>query len=304
MLSYPLSVNSQGYLKSSKSATIPNNLLINEDNFMSGKNILYAQSGGPTAVINNSACGVIEAARKSQQFGTVFAAKNGILGVLKEELIDTSIESSEAIAALRHTPASAFGSCRYQLKKMEQDDAEYHRLIDVFKAHNIGYFFYNGGGDLQDTAHKVSQLSEKMGYPLTCIGIPKTIDNDLPFTDSCPGFGSVAKYIAISTLEAGLDVKGMATSSTKVFILEVMGRHAGWIAAAAGLINNKAGDPPHLILFPEIAFNEEKFLVGVEAAVDEYGYCVIVASEGIRNAAGAFIQKSGLSDAFGQDRKS
>ena len=269
---------------------------------MAGKNILYAQSGGPTAVINSSACGVIETARKHMPTATVFAAKNGIIGVLKEELIDTSLESDETIAGLRHTPASAFGSCRYKLKKIEQSDTEYKRLIEVFKAHDIGYFFYNGGGDSQDTAHKVSQLSEKMGYPITCIGIPKTIDNDLPITDSCPGFGSVAKYVAISTLEAALDVKGMATSSTKVFILEVMGRHAGWIAAAAGLIHNKAGDPPHLILFPEIAFNEEKFLVGVEAAVDEYGYCVIVASEGIRNAAGAFIQKSGLSDAFGHQQ--
>lgn len=269
---------------------------------MSGKNILYAQSGGPTAVINNSACGVIEAARASDQFGTVFAAKNGIIGALKEELIDTSLESAEDIAGLRHTPASAFGTCRYKLKKMEEDESEYRRLIEVFKAHDIGYFFYNGGGDSQDTAHKVSQISEKMGYPLTCIGIPKTIDNDLPFTDSCPGFGSVAKYIAVSTAEAALDVKGMATSSTKVFILEVMGRHAGWIAAAAGLIHNEAGDPPHLILFPEIAFDEKAFLEKVDHAVKNYGYCVIVASEGIRNANGEFIQKSGLSDAFGHQQ--
>lgn len=269
---------------------------------MVGKNILYAQSGGPTAVINSSACGLIEAARQMLPDATVFAAKNGIIGVLNEELINTNLESSEDIAKLRHTPASAFGSCRYKLKKMEQDDTEYRRLIDVFKAHDIGYFFYNGGGDSQDTAHKVSQLSEKMGYPLVCIGIPKTIDNDLPITDSCPGFGSVAKYIAISTLEAALDVKSMAASSTKVFILEVMGRHAGWIAAASGLIQNQAGDPPHIILFPEIAFEEEKFLVAVEAAVDQYGYCVIVASEGIRNISGDFIQKSGLSDAFGHQQ--
>ncbi|PIZ03401.1 MAG: 6-phosphofructokinase [Gammaproteobacteria bacterium CG_4_10_14_0_8_um_filter_38_16] len=269
---------------------------------MTGKNILYAQSGGPTAVINASACGVIETARTLLPNAKIFAAKNGIIGVLNEELIDTAFESAEDIAALRYTPASAFGSCRYKLKKIEQDETEYRRLIEVFKAHDIGYFFYNGGGDSQDTAHKVSQLSEKMGYPMICIGIPKTIDNDLPITDNCPGFGSVAKYVAISTLEAALDVKGMATSSTKVFILEVMGRHAGWIAAAAGLIKNEAGDPPHLILFPEIAFDETKFLVGVEAAVDQYGYCVIVASEGIRNAAGEFIQKSGLSDAFGHSQ--
>jgi len=269
---------------------------------MTQKNILYAQSGGPTAVINASACGVIETARKLMPDAKILAAKNGIIGVLNEELIDTSLESSEDIAKLRHTPASAFGSCRYKLKKMEQDDTEYRRLIEVFKAHDIGYFFYNGGGDSQDTAHKVSQLSEKMGYPMTCIGIPKTIDNDLPITDSCPGFGSVAKYIAVSTFEAALDVKSMAASSTKVFILEVMGRHAGWIAAAAGLIKNQEGDPPHIILFPEIAFDEQKFLVAVEAAVDQYGYCVIVASEGIRNAAGEFIQQSGLSDAFGHQQ--
>lgn len=269
---------------------------------MPGKNILYAQSGGPTAVINSSACGVIETARKLMPDAKIFAGKNGIVGILNEELIDTSFESAEDIAALRHTPASAFGSCRYKLKKMEQDDTEYRRLIDVFKAHDIGYFFYNGGGDSQDTAHKVSQLSQNVGYPMTCIGIPKTIDNDLPITDSCPGFGSVAKYIAISTLEAALDVKGMATSSTKVFILEVMGRHAGWIAAASGLIKNQDSDPPHIILFPEIAFDEEKFLVAVEAAVDRNGYCVIVASEGIRNAQGEFIQKSGLSDAFGHSQ--
>lgn len=269
---------------------------------MPGKNILYAQSGGPTAVINSSACGVIEAARASQQFGKVFAAKNGIIGALNEELIDTSLESHEAISGLRYTPASAFGSCRYKLKKIEQDDSEYRRLIAVFKAHDIGYFFYNGGGDSQDTAHKVSQLSEKMGYPLVCIGIPKTIDNDLPFTDSCPGFGSVAKYIAVSTFEAALDVKGMSSSSTKVFILEVMGRHAGWIAAASGLIKNQESDPPHLILFPEVPFDEKTFLEKVDFSVKNYGYCVIVASEGIRNAKGEFIQQSGLSDAFGHQQ--
>lgn len=269
---------------------------------MAGKNILYAQSGGPTAVINASACGVIETARKQMPNAKIFAAKNGIIGVLNEELIDTSLESAEDIAALKHTPASAFGSCRYKLKKMEQDDKEYRRLIEVFKAHDIGYFFYNGGGDSQDTAQKIAELSIKMNYPMICIGIPKTIDNDLPITDSCPGFGSVAKYVAISTAEAALDVKSMAASSTKVFILEVMGRHAGWIAAASGLIKNKAGDPPHIILFPEIPFEEEKFLAEVKVAVDQFGYCVIVASEGIRNADGKFIQESGLSDAFGHSQ--
>lgn len=266
---------------------------------MTKRNVLYAQSGGPTAVINSSACGVIEAARKSDEIGTVYAAKNGIIGALKEELIDTSLESDEVIAALRHTPASAFGSCRYKLKSIEENKAEYERLIEVFKAHNIGYFFYNGGGDSQDTAHKVSQIGEKMGYPITCIGIPKTIDNDLPFTDNSPGFGSVAKYVAVSTKEAALDVKGMATSSTKVFILEVMGRHAGWIAAASGLLHQQAGDPPHIILFPEIAFDEKTFLAKVDASVKDHGYCVIVASEGTKDKAGNFIQNSGSTDAFG-----
>jgi 6-phosphofructokinase len=269
---------------------------------MPGKNIFYAQSGGPTAVINASACGLIEAARKLMPEAKVLAGKNGIIGALNNEFIDTSLESAEQITRLRYTPASAFGSCRYKLKKIEQDDSEYRKLIENFKKHDIGYFFYNGGGDSQDTAHKVSQLSEKLGYPMVCIGIPKTIDNDLPITDSCPGFGSVAKYVAISTMEAALDVKSMAASSTKVFILEVMGRHAGWIAAASGLIKHEAGDPPHIILFPEIPFEEDKFLVQVEAAVDEYGYCVIVASEGVRNLEGKFIQESGLSDAFGHSQ--
>lgn len=265
------------------------------------KNIFYAQSGGATAVINASACGLIEAARQhSDDFGTVYAGRNGIMGALKEELIDTSLESTEAIAALNHTPSSAFGSCRYKLKSIEQNRAQYERLIDVFKAHNIGYFFYNGGGDSQDTAYKVSQIGERMGYPLTCIGIPKTIDNDLPFTDNSPGFGSVAKYVAISTQEAALDVRGMAASSTKVFILEVMGRHAGWIAAAGGLNTQNPHDAPHLILFPEIPFDCEKFLAKVKKTVETFGYCVIVASEGIRDHDGRFIAESGLaSDAFG-----
>lgn len=266
---------------------------------MSKKNILYAQSGGPTAVINASACGVIEAVKTSNQFGTVFAAKNGILGALKEELIDTFLESEKNIAALKYTPASAFGSCRYQLKSLEKNDREYHRLIEVFKAHDIGYFFYNGGGDSQDTAYKVSQMSEKLGHPMICIGIPKTIDNDLPFTDNCPGFGSVAKYIAISTKEAALDVKSMSTSSTKVFILEVMGRHAGWIAAAAGLAQPEKSEESQIILFPEIPFDQKTFLARVDQAVKTAGFCVIVASEGIRNTEGKFIQESGLSDAFG-----
>lgn len=261
------------------------------------KNAIYAQSGGVTAVINVSACAVIQTARQHrQQIGTVYAAKNGILGALNEELIDTNFESDADIAKLMHTPAGAFGSCRHKLK---DNGAEFERLINVFKAHNIGYFFYNGGGDSQDTAHKVATMSQKMGYPVTCIGIPKTVDNDLPFTDTCPGFGSVAKYVAVSTREAGFDVASMAASSTKVFILEVMGRHAGWIAAASGLAGHAAHEPPHIILFPEVPFEQERFLQRVKDCVQKYGYCVVVASEGIRHANGHFLSDSGLRDAFG-----
>ncbi|PJD92487.1 MAG: 6-phosphofructokinase [Legionella sp.] len=264
---------------------------------MSIKNAIYAQSGGVTAVINASACAVIQTAKQyPQQIGKVYAAKNGIIGALNEELIDTSLEKDEDIARLLQTPSGAFGSCRYKLKN---DGEEYQRLIEVFKAHNIGYFFYNGGGDSQDTAHKVSQLGEKMGYPITCIGVPKTIDNDLPFTDACPGFGSVAKYVAISTKEAGFDVASMAASSTKVFILEVMGRHAGWIAASSALAGETEKEPPHIILLPEVAFNPSRFLEKVNHCVTEYGYCVIVVSEGIRNQEGQFLSDAGLKDAFG-----
>lgn len=264
---------------------------------MSIKNAIYAQSGGVTAVINASACGVIQTARQHpDQIGKVYAAKNGIIGALNEELIDTSLESDDAIAALMQTPSGAFGSCRYKLK---DSGPEYERLIEVFKAHNIGYFFYNGGGDSQDTANKITKLSSEMGYPITCIGIPKTVDNDLPFTDTCPGFGSVAKYVAISTLEAGFDVASMAASSTKVFILEVMGRHAGWIAAASGLAGQTSAEPPHIILFPEVPFNQRNFLSRVDECVKEYGYCVIVVSEGIRNEDGQFLSDAGLKDAFG-----
>ncbi|MBP18971.1 MAG: 6-phosphofructokinase [Arenicellales bacterium] len=263
------------------------------------KNIFYAQSGGVTAVINASACGVIETARANRRFGKVYAGKNGIIGALREELIDTSKESRSDIAALRHTPSGAFGSCRYKLKSIEESRAQYERLIDVFKAHEIGYFFYNGGGDSQDTAYKVSQLSKIMDYPITCIGIPKTVDNDLPLTDCCPGFGSVAKYVAVSTREAGLDVASMAESSTRVFVLEVMGRHAGWIAAAGGLAKEKRDDPPHIILFPEIAFNKAQFLKKVKEVVTKVGFCVIVASEGAQYADGRFVADAGQKDAFG-----
>jgi 6-phosphofructokinase len=264
------------------------------------KNILYAQSGGVTPVINATACGVIETARRNRQkIGKVFAGKDGIIGVLREQLIDTSRESSKDIAALRHTPGGAFGSCRYKLKGIEQSRREYERLIAVLSAHQIGYFFYNGGGDSADTAYKVSQLSRKLGYPLQCIGVPKTIDNDLPVTDSCPGFGSVAKYVAVSILEASLDVESMASSSTRVFVLEVMGRHAGWIAAAGGLAQKKPGDPPHVILFPEVPFEQQAFLAKVRHAVENHGYCSIVVSEGVRYPDGRFLAEAGTRDAFG-----
>ena len=266
---------------------------------MARKNAFYAQSGGVTSVINASACGVIETARQYRQIGKVLAGNNGIIGALKEELIDTGKESKKTIAALRHTPSGAFGSCRYKLKSLEQNRAEYERLIEVFKAHNIGYFFYNGGGDSADTCLKVSQLSEQMGYPIQAIHIPKTVDNDLPFTDNSPGFGSVAKYVAVSTREAGLDVASMCDTSTKVFILEVMGRHAGWIAAAGGLASEQDGQPPHIILFPEIAFNREKFLKKVKQTVKRYGYCVVVASEGAQYKDGTFLADAGTTDAFG-----
>ncbi len=264
---------------------------------MSLKNALYAQSGGVTAVINASACGVIQTARQHPgRIGTVYAAENGILGVLHENLIDTSLESDEDLAKLMHTPSGAFGSCRYQLKPRS---AEMERLLAVFKAHQIGYFFYNGGGDSQDTANKVAIMSREAGYPITCIGIPKTVDNDLPFTDTCPGFGSVAKYVAVSTREAGFDVASMAASSTKVFILEVMGRHAGWIAAASGLASQAPHEPPHLILFPEIPFEKAVFIERVDACVKQHGYCVVVVSEGIRTPDGTFVSDAGLRDAFG-----
>ena len=267
---------------------------------MMKKNLLYAQSGGVTPVINATACGLIEEARLNKdRLGKVYAGKNGIIGILNEELIDTSKESKSAIAALRHTPGGGFGSCRFKLKGIDESRAQYERLIEVFKAHNIGYFFYNGGGDSADTAYKVSQIGKKMGFPVQCIGVPKTIDNDLPFTDVCPGFGSVAKYVAVSIMEASLDIESMASSSTKVFVLEVMGRHAGWIAAAGGLAQQERGDPPHIILFPELPLDEEALLKKVDQAVKKHGYCSIVVSEGVRDKEGRFLADSGVRDAFG-----
>jgi 6-phosphofructokinase 1 len=264
------------------------------------KNAFYAQSGGVTAVINASACGLIETARKHKdKIGKVYAGRNGIIGALTEELIDTSKEPVRAIAALRHTPAGAFGSCRYKMKSLEANRREYERLIDVFAAHNIGYFFYNGGGDSADTCLKVSQLSKKMKYPIQAIHIPKTVDNDLPITDNCPGFGSVAKYIAVSTREASFDVASMAKTSTKIFVLEVMGRHAGWIAAAGAMASTDDVELPILVLFPEITFNETRFMAAVKRKVKQFGYCSIVVSEGLQDKSGKFLADQGLKDAFG-----
>jgi ATP-dependent phosphofructokinase / diphosphate-dependent phosphofructokinase len=264
------------------------------------RNAFYAQSGGVTAVINASAAGVIETARKHKsKIGKVYAGRNGIIGALEEDLIDTSKESVAAIRALVNTPGGAFGSARYKLKGVEKGGHEYERLVEVFKAHDIGYFFYNGGNDSADTCLKVSQISETLGYPITAVHVPKTVDNDLPITDCCPGFGSVAKYVSTSMMEAVLDVESMAKTSTKVFILEVMGRHAGWITAATGLAQRKPGEGPHILLFPEIAWNEEAFLARVEESVKQYGYCAVGASEGLQDKDGKFLSESGLRDAFG-----
>jgi ATP-dependent phosphofructokinase / diphosphate-dependent phosphofructokinase len=263
-------------------------------------NAFYAQSGGVTAVINASACGLIETARKHRgKIAKVYAGRHGIIGALTEDMIDTSKESRAVIAGLRHTPGGAFGSARYKLAGIDKNRAQYERLIDVFRAHDIGYFFYNGGNDSMDTAQKVSEIAVQMDVPLTCVGIPKTVDNDLPITDCCPGFGSAAKYIAVSTREAALDVASMARTSTKVFVLEVMGRHAGWMAAAGGLAGEKAGDAPHVILFPEITFVREQFLAKVKSSVEKHGYCVVVVSEGVRGPDGKFLAEAGTKDAFG-----
>jgi 6-phosphofructokinase 1 len=260
-------------------------------------NLLYAQSGGVTAVINATACAVIEACRKHRI--KAYAARNGIIGALREELFDLAKEDRATIAALRYTPGGAFGSCRFKLKSLEVDRARYERLIEVLRAHDIRYFLYNGGNDSADTSLKISAIGAELGYPLQVIGVPKTVDNDLPVTDSCPGFGSVAKYTAVSVLEASLDVQSMSESSTKVFVMEVMGRHAGWIAASAGLTAKRADDPPHIILFPEIAFDEAAFLAKVKSTVERVGYCTVVVSEGLKNRDGKFLAEAGTTDAFG-----
>ena len=264
------------------------------------KNAFYAQSGGVTSVINATAAALIlEAKKHKDKIGKVYAGKNGILGALREELIDTSKESITAIESLKSRAGGVFGSCRLKLKDFNENKKEYERLVDVFKAHNIGYFFYNGGNDSADTAYKVSQISNSLSYPIKCIAIPKTVDNDLAVTDCCPGFGSAAKYIATSTLEASLDVESMSETSTKVFILEVMGRHAGWMAASSALARTSKNNAPHIILFPEVRFNQQRFLKKIKAVVKKNGYCVIVASEGVKNSKGKFLAESDTKDAFG-----
>jgi ATP-dependent phosphofructokinase / diphosphate-dependent phosphofructokinase len=267
---------------------------------MAAKNAFYAQSGGVTAVINASACGVVETARQHPNaIGKVYAGRNGIIGALTEDLIDTSIESQAAIGALKYTPGAAFGSCRYKLASIDQHRGQYERLIEVFRAHDIGFFFYNGGGDSQDTALKVSQIGAALSYPIVCVGVPKTVDNDLPITDCSPGFGSVAKYLATSIREAAFDLFSMCRTSTKIFALEVMGRHAGWMTAACALAAERQGDAPHVLLLPELAFDDGRFLNRVEQAVEQYGYCVIAVSEGIKRPDGEFVSASGAKDAFG-----
>jgi 6-phosphofructokinase 1 len=267
---------------------------------MAPKNAFYAQSGGVSAVINASACGVLQTAcQHPKDIGKVYAGRNGIIGALTEDLIDTSVESEAAIAALKHTPGAAFGSCRYKLTSLDEQRAQYQRLIEVFRAHDIGFFFYNGGGDSQDTAYKVSRISPELAYPMVCVGIPKTVDNDLPITDCSPGFGSTAKYVATSLREAAFDVTSMSRTSTKVFVLEVMGRHAGWATAACALAAEHPGDAPHVLLLPEVAFNEARFISKVKEAVEQYGHCVIAVSEGIKGADGEFLATSGRADAFG-----
>src|SRR6516225_3345890 len=267
---------------------------------MARNNAYYAQSGGVTAVINSSACGVLQTARQhSQEIGKVYAGRNGIIGALTEDLIDTGVESEDAIAALKHTPGAAFGSCRYKLTSIDDHRKQYERLIEVFHAHDIGFFFYNGGGDSQDTAYKVSQMGAGLAYPIVCVGIPKTVDNDLPLTDCSPGFGSVAKYLATSIREAAFDLASMSRTSTKVFALEVMGRHAGWMTAACALAAEQEGDAPHVLLLPEVAFHKERFLSKVEEALERCGHCVIAVSEGVKGPDGEFLSASGSRDVFG-----
>ena len=264
------------------------------------KNAFYAQSGGVTSVINCSAYGVISKFKKDFSGSNIYASKNGIVGLLEGELYDLS-ETKKPFQNLLDMPGGIFGSCRYKLPNLD-DEAFYKNLFVQLEKINIGYFFYNGGNDSADTCLKVAKAAEKYGYDLKAIAVPKTIDNDLAVTDNCPGFGSVAKYVAISAKEASLDIKSMCKTSTKVFVLEVMGRHAGWIAAAGELANNNEQTFVHKILLPEISFDEERFLSGVEQDVSEYGYSVIVASEGLKNKNGELYASSTEKDSFGHSQ--
>ena len=266
---------------------------------MAKRNAVYAQSGGVTSVINASAYGLIKAAQASGAIDAVYCGHNGINGVLEEQLIDVSREAPEAIEALRHTPAGAFGSCRLKLRDVEKNRAQFQRIVDVFAAHDVHYFFYNGGNDSMDTVAKLSTFAKDQGYGLQVIGVPKTIDNDLPITDNCPGFGSVAKYNTISMMEGSMDTESMHKDSTKVFVLETMGRHAGWMAAATGLASRDERDGPHLILLPEVPFDKARFLQAVEGHVSRIGYCTITVSEGTQDAEGNFLSEGGTKDAFG-----
>ena len=266
---------------------------------MANRNAVYAQSGGVTPVINASAYGLIKAAQESESIDRIYCGFNGINGVLEEQLIDIAQEPAANIEALRHTPAGAFGSCRLKLRDLDKNREQFQRIVEVLAAHEVGYFFYNGGNDSMDTVAKLGTFAKQNGYPLQVLGIPKTIDNDLPVTDNCPGFGSVAKYNTVSMIEGSMDTEAMYTDSTKVFVLETMGRNAGWLAAATGLGTRSAEDGPHLILLPEVPFDEARFLAAVEAQVARSGSCAITVSEGVQDAQGKFLSESGTKDAFG-----
>ena len=266
-------------------------------------NLLVGQSGGPTAVINASLAGVLQEAGKHECIEEIYGGLNGILGILNEELIDINDQKAKTIDGLRYTPAAALGTCRYKIdfkKKPEKAAQDMDRLFEVFKAHNIRYFFYIGGNDSQDTSHKIHLEAVKRGWDMRVIGVPKTIDNDLPHTDSCPGYGSVIKYNAATVMEIGFDVSSMATDDGSCCIVEVMGRAAGWIAAGTIVAKREPVDPPHIILLPELPFNEEKFLAKVKETVETHHYCLVVVGEGLKNEAGEEIgaDKSRL-DAFG-----
>ncbi len=267
-------------------------------------NLLVAQSGGPTAVINSSLAGVIQEAGRHDCIEEIYGGANGILGILNEELIDINDEKAKTIEGLKSTPAAALGTCRYKIdfkKKPEKAAKDMDRLFEVFQAHNIRYFFYAGGNDSQDTSHKIHEEAVKRGYEMRVMGVPKTIDNDLPFTDSCPGYGSVIKYAATTVMEVGIDVASMATDDGSCCIIEVMGRSAGWIAAGTVLAKRgNAANPPHIILLPEIKYNVDAILAKVKETVTTYGYCIMVVGEGIRDEQGHEIgaDKTRL-DSFG-----